>query len=212
MLLGDDADCIVGQAELRPEMVLQVLGHLRCMVLAHAKHDGLPQRIACVEEIGEVRADQARPIRQGDLALELALAVVVARLGIRRHEHLGALLFGIGQRDALFIDVRLHPMHLVGGEETVADALCERVGVDRLSEVGVGVDVVVALGCGGHPQMHGPSEVLEDGAPRAEAGAVRLVDDDEVEEAGRVALVQAHSRRLPIITRTHRNPPQGTPA
>jgi hypothetical protein len=46
--------------------------------------------------------------------------------------------------------------------------------------------------------QHGrPSEVLEDGAPRADAGAVRLVDDDEVEEAGRVALVQA---RTPVAS------------
>ena len=80
-------------------------------------------------------------------------------------------------------------LHLEGREEAVVDALLERVDVDRLAEVGVGVDVVLALGRRRHAELHRRREVVEDAAPVAlvvGAAAVALVDDDEVEEVGRV--------------------------
>ena len=85
-------------------------------------------------------------------------------------------------------------MHAVGREEAVVDALPQAVRVDRVAEVAVGVAVVVAQRRGGHAELVGGLEVLEDLAPVAlvaGAAAVALVDDDQVEEVGREFPVQA---------------------
>ena len=80
-------------------------------------------------------------------------------------------------------------LHLERRQEAVVDAFLERVDVDRLAEVGVGVDVVLALGRGGQAELHGRREVLQDAAPVAlvvGAAAMALVDDDEIEEVRRI--------------------------
>ena len=77
---------------------------------------------------------------------------------------------------------------LVGREEAVLDALLERVGVDRLAEVVDVGDVFGFLRRGGEADLRGGGEVVEDLAPGGILGgaaAVALVDDDQVEEAGR---------------------------
>ena len=84
------------------------------------------------------------------------------------------------------VDVDLD--HLVGREEAVVDALLQRVGVDRLAEVVDVGDVLRLLRRGGQADLRGAGEVLEDLAPGrvlGRAAAVALVDDDQVEEAGR---------------------------
>ena len=76
-----------------------------------------------------------------------------------------------------------------GGEEAVVDAFFEGVDEDGVAEVFVGVGVVLALGGGGEAELDGRGEVFEDAAPRAfvlGAAAMTFVDDDEVEEIGRV--------------------------
>ena len=85
-------------------------------------------------------------------------------------------------------------MDAVRGEEAVVDALPQAVRVERVAEVEVGVAVVLAQRRGGHAELVGRLEVLEDLAPVAlvaGAAAVALVDDDEVEEVGRVLAVEA---------------------
>ena len=77
---------------------------------------------------------------------------------------------------------------LVGSEKAVADALLERVGVDRLAEVVDVGDVFGLLGRGGEADLRGGGKVFEDFAPGGilrGAAAVAFVDDDQVEEAGR---------------------------
>ena len=74
-------------------------------------------------------------------------------------------------------------------QEAVVDAVLQRIDVDRLAEVGVGVHVLVALGRGGQAELHGGGEVVEDAAPGALVvgpAAMALVDDDEVEEVRRI--------------------------
>ena len=86
-----------------------------------------------------------------------------------------------------------HPMDPVGRQEAVVDALPQAVGVDRVAEVGVGVAVVLAQRRGGHAELVGRLEVLQDLAPVAVvAGAapVALVHDDQVEEVRRILPVQ----------------------
>ena len=84
-------------------------------------------------------------------------------------------------------------MDAVGGEEAVLDALPQAVGVDRVAEVGVGVHVIVALGRGGHPKLKGGLEVLQDLPPTAFVPGtppMALVNDDQVEEVGRILAVE----------------------
>ena len=94
---------------------------------------------------------------------------------------------------------------LVGREEAVLDALLQRVGVDGLAEVVDVGDVLRLLGRGGQADLGGGGEVFEDLAPGGILGgaaAVALVDDDEVEEAGRelaeelLALLRAGDRLI----------------
>ena len=89
---------------------------------------------------------------------------------------------------AFHVHVEMHFDDLVGGEEAVANALLERIGVDRLAEVMDVGDVFGFLGRGGEADLGGGREVFEDLAPGGILGgaaAVALVDDDQVEEAGR---------------------------
>ncbi len=98
-------------------------------------------------------------------------------------------------------------MNLVGGQEAVLDAAaqavlvggwppCAAVGVLRIdrhlrllgAEVGRGVDVLVLLRSGGHAEVDGSAEVIEDLAPSTEAGPVAPVDDDEIKEVRRELL------------------------
>ena len=60
-----------------------------------------------------------------------------------------------------------------------------RVGVNRLAEVGDVGNVFGFLGRGGHAELDGAGEVVEDFAPGGIIGgaaAMALVDDDQVEE------------------------------
>lgn len=87
--------------------------------------------------------------------------------------------------EAVGIGAEHDTTHPVGGEEAVLDALGERVLEDRITEVVVAVDGLVALGRGGHTELRGGAEVVENRAPRrfgAGAPAMALVDDDQVEE------------------------------
>ena len=88
-------------------------------------------------------------------------------------------------------------MHAVGREESVLDALAQTVGVDRVAEVAVGVAVVLAQRRRRHAELIGRLEVFKDLAPVAlvaGAAAMALVDDDQVEEVGRVLRCTGRAR------------------
>ena len=89
---------------------------------------------------------------------------------------------------AVDIHVQVHPDHLVRGQEPVADALLERIGVDRRAEVMNVGDVFGFLGGGGQADLRCRLEMVQNFAPRRVVGrtaTVALVDDDQVEEVGR---------------------------
>ena len=80
-------------------------------------------------------------------------------------------------------------------EEAVVDPVLQGVDVNRLAEIGVGIGIGLALRRRRQPELHGGREVVQDGAPVAlviRAAAMAFVDDDEVEEVGRVV---AEARR-----------------
>ena len=113
-----------------------------------------------------------------DAAVEVAFLVNLARLDLALHH-------GVVGRVNVVVERRLNLLHLERREEAVVDAFLERVDVNRLAEVGVGVHVVLALGRGSEAELHRRGEVVEDVAPVAlvvGAAAMALVDDDEIEE------------------------------
>jgi hypothetical protein len=74
-------------------------------------------------------------------------------------------------------------------EEAIIDPVLERVHIERLPKIGVGVCVLLPLWCGGQAQLNCWGEVFEDVAPRTlivRAAAMAFVNDDQVEEVGRV--------------------------
>lgn len=84
----------------------------------------------------------------------------------------------------------------VRGQEAVVDALPQAVGVERVAEVAVRVPVVLAEWRGGHAQLVGEMEVLQDFPPAAfvaGTAAMTLVDDDQVEEIGGIFPEQAET-------------------
>ena len=119
--------------------------------------------------------------------------------GAQGHDALEVLglVFLVGDRAAVAVEVvRARPpaggvplgddaVHAVGGEEAVLDALAQAVLVDRVAEVEIGVAVVLAQRGGGHAELKGRLEVVEDLPPVGVvpgAAAVAFVHDDEVEE------------------------------
>ena len=58
------------------------------------------------------------------------------------------------RRVDIFVERRRDLLHLERREKAVVDAVLERVDVHRLAKIGVGVDVVLALGRGGQAELH----------------------------------------------------------
>ena len=58
-------------------------------------------------------------------------------------------------RPYVFVDRSGDLVHAEGREKAVVDTFLERIHVDRLAEVVVGVRIVVSLGRGGQAQLHG---------------------------------------------------------
>ena len=82
--------------------------------------------------------------------------------------------------------------HLEGRQEPVLDAFLQGVGVNRLPEIGVGIDVVFPFRSGGQTELHGGGKVVEDAAPCAfvvGTPAMAFVDYDEIEEIRRIIAV-----------------------
>jgi len=81
--------------------------------------------------------------------------------------------------------------HAVWSEEPVLDALVEGVGVDRIAEVAIGVDIRIPLWGRSHPELGCGGEVLEDFPPArlvVSAATMALVHYDQVEVVRRVIL------------------------
>ncbi len=94
---------------------------------------------------------------------------------------------------------------LVRRQESVSDALLERIGVNRLAEVMDVGDVLRFLRGGGKTDLSSRGEIIEDLPPGGVfrgAAAVTLIDDDEIEELARqlakdfLALLGARDRLI----------------
>ena len=80
-------------------------------------------------------------------------------------------------------------LYLERCQKAVVDAFLEGIDIDRIAEIFVSVDVVLALGSCGEPKLYGGREISEDVAPSAFvvcAAAMAFINDDEIEEIGRI--------------------------
>ena len=80
-------------------------------------------------------------------------------------------------------------LHLERREKAVVDALLQRINVNGIAEIPVGIDVVGAPRRGGHAELHRGREIFENSAPVAfvvGTAAMTLIDDDKIEKVGRV--------------------------
>lgn len=118
---------------------------------------------------------------------------------IFRHKHLGAPLQRFFNVQAFAVYIGANPMHLVGGQKAILNALAQTVAIRRFAgltfifyfngrlfgtKVGVGVDIFILLGRGRHPQMNGAAKVIQDFFPSAPARTMGFVDDDQIEKVG----------------------------
>ena len=165
-------------------LVDQGLAHARGVVDVHAEDDGLLEAVAAfLQELGDLCGDALGALVDDQIAVEVLLVVDAVF-------DLLAVFVGLslGRAVAFHVHVEMDFDHLVGSEEAVADALLQRVGVDRLAEVVDVGDVLGFLRRGGEADLGGAGEVFEDLAPGGifgRAAAMALVDDDEVEEVRR---------------------------
>src|ERR1700733_1896631 len=88
-------------------------------------------------------------------------------------------------------------------QEAIVDALLERIDIQRIAEVSVGVRILLSLWRRSQAELNRGSKVFQDSAPVALVigpAAVALVDNDEVEEIRRI--VPEVRRRLSVLRRT----------
>ena len=194
-LVGNDPANVVGMLPNQVGVeVVQCPPHFVGVFLVHAEDDRLGEAVGLLEERGQVLGDRLGAGLQRNDPLEV-----------------GRLVNLVGNLPAVAVDVALagppagrvplgdDPMHAVRGQEAVVDALPQAVGVDRVAEVAVGVDVVLPLRRGRHADLVGRLEVFQDFPPVAivaGAAAVALIDHDQVEEVAGELLVEP---RPPLV-------------
>ena len=128
-----------------------------------------------------------------DDAVEVRLRVPLTLLDL-------AFNHRVVRRIHILVQGGLDLLDLKGRQETIVDAVFERVNIDRVTEVAVGVHVLTSLGRGGQAELHGRLEIFQDAAPIAfvvGATAMAFIHDDEVEKVRRI-LAEVR-RRLAIL-------------
>jgi hypothetical protein len=118
-----------------------------------------------------------------DDAVEIVLGVTPAFLDLALDQLV------IGGVDAM-IERGGDLLDLKGSQIAVIDPFLEGIDVNRLSEIGVGINIAPPFGRRGQLELHGGREILQNATPVAfvvRAAPVALVDDDEIEEVRRIA-------------------------
>ena len=121
------------------------------MLLIDAEDDGLLEAVAAfLQELGDLLRDQLRAVVEHQRAVEI-LGVVDAVLDLVALAVELALLRAVAFHVAVDVDLD----DLVGREEAVADALLQRIGVNRLAEIVDVGDVFGFLRRGGQADLRG---------------------------------------------------------
>ena len=142
-------------------LVDQRLAHARGVFLIDAEDDGLLEAVsAFLEELRDLPRHNFRSAVDDECAVEV-LDVVDAVLDFLALAVELTSFWPVALHVAVDVDLD----HLVGCEETVADALLQGVGVDRLAEVGDVGDVLCFFRRRGEAYLGGRGEVLQNLAP-----------------------------------------------
>jgi hypothetical protein len=105
------------------------------------------------------------------------------------------------QRPDVIVDRRADLADLERRQIAVVDPFLQRVGVNRLAEIGIGVGIRLAARRRGQADLDGGREIFEDRAPFTlvlGAAAVAFIDDDAVEKVGRVTPLSSLGTILPF--------------
>ena len=152
-------------------------------------------------------------------------------LGDAPGDHLGALVNhqgavkitrfveSFGNRDAIAVQfiapglpaidiaVQVDANHLVGGEETIGNALFERVGVHGFAKIVTVGDRACLLGRGGQAELGGAGKIVKHLAPGRVGGgaaAMTFINDNQIKEIGRklaVAVLPLFRARDALVER-----------
>ena len=165
-------------------LVDESLTHPGGVLLIDAENDRFLETVpAFLQKLRDFPGYELGPVIQNQGAVEI-LGVVDSVLDLHAVPIHLPLLWAV----AFHIAVNMHLDDLVGGEETVLDALFQGIGIDRLTEIMDVRNVFGFLGRGGQSDLRGRREVFENLPPGrilGRAAAMALVDHDEIEEAGR---------------------------
>ena len=178
-----------------------IVGGYADAVIWIAARFGLVDQVSYGGGVRLVGAENERFLVLVDLAHEDVHAVLLALHDLDAGVEIGfgegvAGFHGAFHHDVIgdvgvLVHCRCDLTYLERRQKAVVDAFLQRVGENRLAEIAVGVGVVLAARRGGEAQLHGGREIFHDAAPGAlivGATAVAFVDDDEVEEVGRVVV------------------------
>ena len=117
-----------------------------------------------------------------DDAVEVTLLVDAARLDLTLH-HI------VVRRVNVIVQRGLNLADLEWSQESVIDAVLERIDENRIAEILVGVRIFLPPWSGGEAELNGGGKILHDPAPVAFvvcSSAMAFVNDDEIEEVGRI--------------------------
>src|SRR5205807_500820 len=144
--------------------------------------------VGAAQVFGQVPGHGLGPGTQRDDALEVA--GVVFLVGNLPAEAVHVALAG---PPAGGVPGRDYAVDAVRGEEAVVDALAQAVGVDRIPEIVVGVGVVLTARRGGHADLVGRLEVVQDLPPVAVvagAAAMAFVNDNQIKKIAGVFAIE----------------------
>ena len=160
------------------------LTHSSCVFLIDTEKDRLLEAVpALLEEFGDTLGDQLRAIVDHERSVEILLVIDPVR-------HLLALpvRLSLGRAVAVDVDVDVDIDDFVRSEKAILDTLLKGIRVDRRSKVMDIGDVFRFLGSRGQPDLCRTGKVFKNLPPSSvfvRAPAMALVNNDEVEKAGR---------------------------
>src|SRR2546429_7125419 len=127
------------------------------MFLVNTENDGLVEAIGLLEKLGQVTSDGPGTLAQSNFTFKLRGLVFL--IG---YDTPIKVTCARSRTPASYVVAGHDAMHMVWCQEAVINALAETVRVDWVAEIAIGIDIVIALGGGGHAKLIGRFEVSQD--------------------------------------------------
>jgi hypothetical protein len=152
------------------------------MKLCATEDNGLVGRVDFAEEFFDA---VFIALAHSDVAVvEILFGIYFIRVNI-------SLYIIIGVVD-ICIDIAFGYAHTERREEAVCNTLFEGIAIDRISEIAVGVGIIMTARSGSHTELVCKGEIVHEFAPLAlvvGSSAVALVDNDKIKEVGGILFV-----------------------